>query len=37
VFALLILSTLGLAEFASLRWGVDTRDGYDWHVEDRQG
>ncbi len=28
MFALLILSALGLA---SLRWGVDTRDGLDWH------
>lgn len=35
MLALLVLSTLGLAEFVSLRWGVDTRDAYDWRVDDQ--
>lgn len=37
MMAIVLLSMLGLTGFASARWSVDSRDGFDWRVDDGSG
>jgi hypothetical protein len=32
-----LLAVVCLSEIASLRWAVDSRDGFDWRADDRLG
>lgn len=34
MIALVLLAVLGMAEIASVRWSVDSRDGFDWRAEE---